>query len=129
MSKRSFPSVDIKNLTLDQATEIWLDNFWTPNRLDEIHDQTLANKLLNMIGNSGAHSVILQFQAAINLCGGSVILDGVMGTSTLAAANFLDPKYLIAIFKIQRIGFYIGLVNRTSSQISNLKGWVTRTLT
>ena len=36
ISKREYPDVDIKNLTLDQAKAIYLRDFWNPHDLDTL---------------------------------------------------------------------------------------------
>jgi lysozyme family protein len=128
VSKAAFPDVDIANLTYDSASKIWLDNFWTPNRLGEINNQELANKLLNMVGNSNPRVVVKQFQTAISICGTFVTADGLIGTATIQAANACNSMYLLSVFKLQRIGYYVDLVNKNSSQLTYLKGWVARTL-
>ena len=129
VSKAAFPDVDIANLTYDLAAQIWLDNFWTPNRVGEIVNQELANKLLNMIGNSNPRVVVRQFQTAINICGGSLNVDGLIGTATIDTANSCNYRWLLSVFKNIRIEYYIELVDRDPNKIRYLKGWVARALT
>jgi lysozyme family protein len=84
ISKRSYPEVDIKNLTADQAKEIYLRDFW---RYDGITDQELANKLLDIGVNQGTIIAVEMLQKVIG-----VPADGKLGPRTLAAANAGDAR-------------------------------------
>lgn len=128
VSKAAFPDVDIANVTYNSAAKIWLDNFWTPNRLEEVGNQELANKLLNMIGNSNPRVAVGQFQTAINNCGGSIDVDGLIGTVTIDTANSCNPKWLLSVFKNIRIEYYVELVDKNPNRVSYLKGWIARAL-
>lgn len=52
ISKRAFPDLDIKNLTIDQAKEIYRKHYWNVE-LDGEPDQKLANCLLDCAVNQG----------------------------------------------------------------------------
>jgi len=38
ISKRSYPQLDIKNLTLEQALEIYRKDYWKPSRVEKLPD-------------------------------------------------------------------------------------------
>lgn len=50
ISKRAFPDLDIKNLTEQQAKDIYKQQYWS---FDEITDQSVANCLLDCAVNQG----------------------------------------------------------------------------
>lgn len=50
ISKRAFPDLDIANLTVQQAEEIYREKYWA---FDEIEDQATANCLLDCAVNQG----------------------------------------------------------------------------
>lgn len=52
ISKRSYPALDIKNLTLDQARDIYLHDYWLKAGCDQLVDDAMA---------------ILIFDAAVNM--------------------------------------------------------------
>lgn len=71
ISKRSYPNEDIKALTRERAIEIYRQDFW---RFDAVQDQALANCLLDAAVNQGpgaaqqllnqaAHAGLREFQA------------------------------------------------------------------
>lgn len=61
ISKRSFPNEDIKNLTVERAKEIYQQEYW---RFDSIENQQEANCLLDCAVNQGlSFAVSLQGQS------------------------------------------------------------------
>jgi len=50
ISKAAFPDLDIANLTVEQAKEIYRDKYWS---FDDIADQATANCLLDCAVNQG----------------------------------------------------------------------------
>ena len=66
ISKRSYPSVDIKNLTIEQAIVIYRNDFW--NKIDG--DQlpfSIAYQLFDFAVNSGTQTAIRYLQRAIGV--------------------------------------------------------------
>ena len=53
ISQRAYPDVDIKNLTVEGAKEIYRRDYW---HFDAIEDQQLANCLLDCAVNQGLHA-------------------------------------------------------------------------
>lgn len=50
ISKRAFPDLDIANLTVEQAEEIYREKYWA---FDGVEDQATANCLLDCAVNQG----------------------------------------------------------------------------
>ena len=42
ISKRSYPNLDIKHLTLEQARKIYFCDYWLKGKFEQISDDTLA---------------------------------------------------------------------------------------
>ena len=91
ISARSYPYLDIRNLSLDDAKAIYRRDFWTPIQGDAIADQHCATKLLDMAVNMGIGTAIKLAQQAVG-----VAEDGVVGPLTLAALNAADPQVVLA---------------------------------
>ncbi len=79
IAKRSYPKLDIKNLTLSQASEIYYRDYWVkascnhlPDHLQLIHFDSAVNH-----GVSRANKLL---QKAI----GDITVDGVIGRQTLS---------------------------------------------
>lgn len=88
ISKRSYPHLDIKHLKMDQAKQIYHDDFWDKYGYERILSQELANKIFDMAVNLGpvnAHKVV---QTACNVVLDLKIpVDGIFGKRTLGAVN------------------------------------------
>lgn len=123
ISKRQFPSLDIKNLTREQAKEIYRKDYWLP-LYDGIENQEVANSLFDMAVNAGVQTAIKLLQRTLNeLLAGPLVVDGVFGPKTLSAVNACDGETLYKWFTIQRITYYASL-----NKQKFIKGWVRRAM-
>lgn len=101
ISQRSYPKLNIKSLTEDDAREIYHTDFWNKYGIDKIEDDNLA---------------LVYFDTMIN-----------MGPKT--AAKFLDlcgadPKD----FLLKRIAYYVALCRKKSTLKKFLPGWINRVM-
>ncbi len=130
ISKRSYPNVDIKNLSTQQAADIYYDDFWVKNNLDRIEDYDLAWAIFKAVVVTNSFRVISILQAennAINLK--QLAIDGKLGVKTLEAINELSPKWagiLKNLFEYRLSQYYTCLVLKENSQKVFLLGWLNR---
>lgn len=80
ISKRSYPKVDIRGLTLEGAKAIYAADYWRPIRGDEL-PIGLALLVFDSAVNNGVGAAIRWLQRAAG-----VPVDGVFGPRTIAAA-------------------------------------------
>ena len=73
----SYPHLDIPNLTLEQAQEVYYKDFWMPCKADKL-PFPIANALFDCAVNSGVKTAAKLLQRA---CG--IAEDGVIGEITL----------------------------------------------
>lgn len=99
ISKKAFPELDIKNLTLDQAKSIYYDHYWKkvgcdvlPFPLDIIVFDTAVN-----IGTSAARTFLVQIK------------------------NRTPEEYLL-----RRVCFYVDLANSKEWAKKFFRGWINR---
>lgn len=112
ISKRSYPDLDIKNLTRDDAARIYREDFYQRFGLDRVHSSQIAEWLLDWLVHSGP-SVIKRVQRELN-----VVADGVVGPQTLRALNSLpDPKDILR----WRLKFLVSLTKHPF-----INGWIKR---
>ena len=129
ISKRSYPNVDIANLTADQASAIYLSDFWNPNFYGLINDQNIANKVFDFAVNAGASVANKYLQDSYNnypCVNDKITVDGSIGPVTLKAINGVDPVILLGIFKSNIATYYRQLVVQNSRNREFLKGWLHR---
>ena len=116
VSKRSYPDVDIANLTLEQAQVIYRRDFWQRARCDEL-PPAIAYLVFDCAVNSGIGQAVRFLQRAVGVAD-----DGQIGPMTLAAVNRVDAESLAARFLGQRLDFMTRL---TTWDVFG-KGWARR---
>jgi lysozyme family protein len=131
ISKRSYPDLDIKNLTLEQAKEIYKRDYWDNMHCDEL-PLGVDHIVFDTGVNSGCYTAIKTLQKAINstselVCAPvSIKVDGLIGSLTIKEAMTLPVDELINEYIHIRNKFYANLVEKDPSQAKFLKGWTTR---
>jgi lysozyme family protein len=124
ISKRSYPHLNIKNLSIEAAQKIYYLDFWLKQKCRQL-EEPLALKLFSFSVNMGNKQAALLLQKSLNILGNSLKEDGIIGPKTLEAAQ-KAPKNLLDIFKVQAGCFYKDLVSRDPSQARFLNGWLHR---
>lgn len=116
ISKRSYPSIDIADLTRDQAIAIYKRDFW-----DKIDGDNLplgvSFQSLDFAVNSGIETAIRALQRA-----SGVADDGNVGPVTMAAFKNMSASDLVMRLLAERLYFMTGL----SGWVSFGKGWARR---
>jgi lysozyme family protein len=132
ITKRSYPNLDIKNLSLDDAKVIYERDFWNRYHINLINDQNLATQVFYAVINMGATDAVIRLQMAVNRCLTPLVdIDGKLGTATLDAIN--RPPSVDRIpwvcdkFRIELIKFYNDRVHGDHN-LKYLHGWITRAL-
>jgi lysozyme family protein len=128
ISKRQYPALDIKALTVDQAKKIYKRDYWDKLSLDRIHDQAVAEEILDTAVNMGWSTAGLFVQESINLLTESnLAVDGAIGERTIAAVNSCkSPGALIKVLNGLQLGTYIRIVRNDPSQRKFFRGWLNR---
>lgn len=126
ISKRSYPNVDIKNLTIEGAKDIYYTDFWKTGPYEKMSYSHLAEKVFNTAVNTGNSRAFKFLQQAANELGASLVVDGAIGPKTLAAVNAIDGPKLLNQYREEQAKFYQSLVARNPSQKVFLKGWLNR---
>ncbi len=119
ISKRSYPSLDIKNLTVEQAKEIYRRDYWQECKCDEL-PSPLDMAMFDGAVNQGAGAAKRMLQIALN-----VVVDGIIGEKTIAAAFKSGPAELEK-FMAQRMARYIRTVMNDPTQQGFTENWSSR---
>jgi lysozyme family protein len=119
ISKRAYPNVDIKNLTLAQAKQIYKRDYWDKCHGDNLPDDVRFD-MFDFAVNAGITAAIKVMQRALNVAD-----DGIWGPKTTAAARAAaaSPQYLDKRFNGFRLKHYTSLKNFDTFG----RGWVNRT--
>lgn len=116
ISKRSYPNVDIKNLTRDQAKAIYLADFWNKINADKLYDG-VAFQLFDFAVNSGISTAIRYFQRSLGVAD-----DGWWGPVSQAAADKVSESDQIMQLNAERLDFMTRLSNWSNAS----RGWARR---
>lgn len=116
ISAMAYPTVDIKNLSLDQARVIYKRDYWDKLNADLLPEE-IRFDLFDTAVNSGVTEACRTLQRSVG-----VTPDGVVGTKTIAAVNLLNPQLLDKRFSAQRLLYIADL----STWPNYGRGWVRR---
>ena len=103
ISKRSYPNVDIADLTLDDAKTLYKRDFWDRAQCDRLPPD-LAFQVFDGAVNSGIGNSIRWLQEAAG-----VAVDGVVGPLTLRKVGDMDTGIAIARYNGVRLKFMASL--------------------
>lgn len=125
ISKRSYPNLDIQNLTRDEAIEIYQRDWWEKYGYGNIENPEIAAKIFDLAVNMGPGTAHTHLQLAVMASGPAIIkLDGILGPNTFNAINsHPSPALLLATLKLKAVKYYTDL-----NQSKYLKGWIYRAL-
>ncbi|MBV2125755.1 MAG: peptidoglycan-binding protein [Candidatus Thiodiazotropha sp. (ex Ctena orbiculata)] len=119
ISQKSFPDLDIENLTREQAEVIYREKYWNLVRCNELPG-AYAVALFGAAVNHGQFQAVRLMQQALR-----VKTDGINGPITQSAARRQGGAGLIRFLAI-RARFYTDITLADSSQARFLNGWFRR---
>lgn len=122
ISKKQYPKLDIKNITIEEATRIYRNDYWNKIQGDKIEDDKLALQIFDFAVNAGVKRAVKLIQ---RIC--FVKIDGIMGPLTLKSINSTLFYMNTLEYKLGRIEYYTKLAKRKSLR-QFLYSWIKRTL-
>lgn len=119
IAANTYPNIDIKNLTLDQAKEIYKKDWWDEIQADKL-PFALVYQLWDFAINSGMGVAVRRLQRVIG-----VLEDGGIGDITIAAVNKMSLGDILVLLNAERLEYMASL----SSWNYFGKGWARRIAT
>lgn len=116
IAANTYPNIDIKNLTLSQAKEIYKKDWWDKLGGHGLHS-AITFQLWDFSINAGKKRAIIELQQVAG-----VTADGVIGPKTIEAVNALDLNDVLLSLTAERLKFYTSLKTWPTWG----KGWVNR---
>lgn len=121
---------DIKNMTVEDAMEVYRKFWWDKYRYGSINDQTIATKVLDFSVNMGAKRAHILLQQALNKAFGlKLSIDGMLGPASFGVINAIeddDEQKLLSAYCDEAWGFYQRLVANKPDLVVFKKGWYNR---
>jgi lysozyme family protein len=126
ITKRAYPNLSIRELTVAQAEQIYERDFWMP-AWGGIRSQVVANKLFDLGVNQDAPGFNHRLQAVKTLQRAlGIKADGWFGPATLSAVNAVPDSKLLPEWRAQCARFYGLVVARRPESVKYLLGWMRR---
>lgn len=120
ISAREFPTLDIPNLTTEQAEQIYETKYWFP-LYNQIVSQLIANKLFDQGVNEGVETAVRILQDTIG-----ATPDGGFGIQTLTLLNAANPYTVLAEYKVKLVAHVIQMGAQDPALRSNIPGLIRR---
>lgn len=98
ISKRSYPDVNIRTLTVDGAKAIYRRDFWLP--LADAHP-AIKFQVFDFAVNSGTQTAVRKLQSAIGVAD-----DGIWGPVSAARLAEMDVSDVIMLYVAERLDFW-----------------------
>lgn len=118
ISKRAYPTLNIRDLTREDAKFIYFSDYWQKMRCDKL-PFGIALVLFDFGVNAGTGRAVKALQRAVG-----VKTDGVIGDKTLAAIEGLNTAYVVERLCVERVLYYTGLDTFKTFG----RGWIIRSI-
>lgn len=117
LSQRSYPDLDLRSLTVEDAKKVYFRDFWL---FQDVNSQPVATKLLDAYVNM-KHNALRLAQRSLG-----ITEDGAWGPQTLNAVNAEDPAKFLPRFRNELVDYYVMLATKNPSLTEFLPGWLKR---
>jgi lysozyme family protein len=117
LSQRSYPDLDLRNLTVEQARAVYFHDFWL---FQGVNNQSVCTKLMDSYVNL-RHTAIKLAQIVVN-----AEQDGVYGPTTERLINLEDAATFLQRYRNELVDHYLKIAEENPSQTKFLQGWLRR---
>jgi len=133
ISKKAYPHLDIKNLTLDMAKKIYFEDYWKACGADQMLKYEVALELFDTAVNMGPVTAKMFLQEALNLMNRDgrsypdLNVDGKIGPATLSAYRACgNDRILLKVLNGLQFCNYKVICEKKPSQEKYFNGWMER---
>ncbi len=118
---------DIRDLTFNDAADIYKKYFWDTQLYNEIQSQKIANKLFDLSINCGITTANAFIQRAINRFSpaSSLVIDGHVGDKTLDAVNSMQEDKVYYFLLLEATTYYLDIARKGANH-KYFYGWMNR---
>lgn len=120
VAQNANPDVDVQNLNLAQAMQIYYNRYWLAGHCEKVPYPVQIMHFDACI-NHGVGRAAKMLQSAVG-----VNPDGAIGPMTIQAISRMNPRDLIEKLNSDRVNRFQSIVNNNESQRIFLRGWLNR---
>ncbi|MDK1290097.1 glycoside hydrolase family 108 protein [Pseudoalteromonas umbrosa] len=125
ISQRAYPSLDIANLTIDDAKRIYYTDYFLKAKCDQLPTE-LACHVFDTAVNMGVSRAIRFMQRAIKTTADGIFGKGSRAALQQALSNRGETNIALDYLSYRSV-FYSRIVQRNQTQQKYLRGWLRRT--
>jgi len=125
ISEANYPIVNSKDFSKEDAKDIYLSDYWFRTSCN-LFCKPVALSLFDSAVNCGQSSAVKWLQESSNLAGSSLVVDGIMGSKSIAAIKSLPPYIALLGMSGYRLNRYYRLVKQHPDQMKFIQGWINR---
>lgn len=125
IAQKQYPDIDLVYITREDADLIYMEDYWFKNRCDNL-PYPLNIVVMDSSVNCGVSSTAKWLQSCCNRCGSKLLLDGIIGSRTLAEVSKYNERTLLEGIIAYRLERYTTLIKRYPKQVKFIRGWVRR---
>lgn len=116
LAAMTYPDLDIANITLEQAKEIYHNDWWLKLKMER-WPNVMKYQMFDAAFNhgTGRANQFIQFSVRVKE-------DGIIGPKTVTAVNMTDPNDIVMRFLAKRLRYFTEV--KTWAEFS--KGWTLR---
>lgn len=138
ISRKTYPDLDIQNLTLDEAKKIYFYDFWNEKNLalPNVKDREIAIELFDTAVNMSPRTAGIFLQRALNNMNRNQRIykdmkeDGWIGAVTLSNLELIlkrsEKAQLLKILNGEQYAGYKTIIEKNPEQEMNFVGWMKR---
>ena len=118
--------VNIRELTKDEAKELYKKFYWDKYNLEALTNVNIATKLMDTMVNIGVIPAVKLAQRVLLVCNGTFLVDGFIGPITLNGLNSLNDEYFKSHYCSYLWHYYHDVVIAHPEDQKFLQGWLVR---
>lgn len=124
ISKKAYPDLNIKELSIEDAKLIYLRDYYAPMKISSIVDDELAWQVFDFGVNAGNSRSVKMLQRLVG-----AFPDGSIGKKTIAKIEeYFGEHPLWVAFVGERVKYYLWATIKKPKNRKFLKGWAIRAL-
>ena len=117
ISAMSYPDLNIRNLTLEQARKIYYDTWWRRLNLHQFDSPAICYQIFDAAINHGMQRTVKLMQLSLK-----IKCDGIIGKETISTLANIDVNDFLFLFLSNRLFFMSTLSNWNTFG----RGWARR---
>ena len=123
ISATQFPDLDIENLTVEEAGNIYLEKYWQYN---EVESQAIADKMFDLGVLFGVATAVSVMQLTLQANEPQQPITGKFGPITLGNVNSQDETSLLASYKANMLTHAFNVIAKNPAERPFIGNWGNR---